>query len=136
VFSDAALVDMSERLPTTEEGFLEVSGVGQTKLARYGADFLDVIRTHVGDSGTDESTAISVKASKPTWMERLPEQGKPLKTKKSATSEQNTWGVYANAMLEAQVLGGLTLAEIAAEHGRSEEEVRVRLLELGYSIDD
>jgi len=49
VFSDAALVDMSKQLPTTEETFLEVSGVGQTKLARYGADFLDVIRAHMED---------------------------------------------------------------------------------------
>ena len=136
VFSDAALVDMSERLPTTEEGFLEVSGVGQTKLVRYGADLLDVIRDHVGDLGARESMAEPVKISKPKWMERLPEQGEPVKVSKPTASAANTWGVYGDALLEAQVLGGLTLAEIATEHERSAEEVRERLLELGYSIDD
>ena len=40
VFSDAALRDMCVKLPRTPDEFLDVSGVGQTKLARYGDDFL------------------------------------------------------------------------------------------------
>jgi len=40
VFSDAALRDMCVRLPHSNEEFLEVSGVGEVKLARYGKDFL------------------------------------------------------------------------------------------------
>ncbi len=44
VFSDAALRDMCAKRPTTDERFLEVSGVGATKLARYGEDFMNAIR--------------------------------------------------------------------------------------------
>lgn len=40
VFSDAALRDMCARLPKTGDEFLEVNGVGQTKLLRYGEAFL------------------------------------------------------------------------------------------------
>ncbi len=40
VFSDAALRDMCAKLPANDEEFLEVSGVGTTKLARYGEAFL------------------------------------------------------------------------------------------------
>lgn len=40
VFSDATLRDMCARRPATDEEFLEVSGVGATKLARYGEAFL------------------------------------------------------------------------------------------------
>lgn len=40
VFSDATLRDMCARLPQTEDEFLEVNGVGQTKLLRYGEAFL------------------------------------------------------------------------------------------------
>ena len=40
VFSDATLRDMCARLPQTEDEFLEVNGVGQTKLLRYGKAFL------------------------------------------------------------------------------------------------
>ena len=40
VFSDATLRDMCAKRPATEDEFLDVSGVGATKLARYGEAFL------------------------------------------------------------------------------------------------
>jgi ATP-dependent DNA helicase RecQ len=47
VFSDASLRDMTHRLPRTEAEFLEVSGVGATKLERYGSAFLACITEHL-----------------------------------------------------------------------------------------
>lgn len=43
VFSDAALKDMEKRMPKNEEEFLEVSGVGEAKLQKYGELFLNHI---------------------------------------------------------------------------------------------
>lgn len=43
VFGDATLVEMSQQKPTTEAELLEITGVGQVKLERYGAEFLDAI---------------------------------------------------------------------------------------------
>ena len=43
VFSDATLAEMAARRPRTPAELLEVGGVGQTKLARYGEEFLAVI---------------------------------------------------------------------------------------------
>ena len=43
IFSNAALTDMAAKAPKTMEEFLEVSGVGQVKAQRYGAEFLAVI---------------------------------------------------------------------------------------------
>jgi len=43
VFSDATLAEMAARKPHTLAELLEVSGVGQTKLERYGGAFLEVI---------------------------------------------------------------------------------------------
>ena len=40
VFSDATLAEMAARRPATHAELLEVNGVGQTKLARYGDAFL------------------------------------------------------------------------------------------------
>ena len=40
VFSDAALVDMCDKLPHDDETFLSVSGVGKAKLDQYGKVFL------------------------------------------------------------------------------------------------
>ena len=46
VFGDAALVDMARLRPQNESEFLNVSGVGESKLARYGFEFLDLLRKH------------------------------------------------------------------------------------------
>jgi ATP-dependent DNA helicase RecQ len=43
VFGDASLAEMAATLPTDEETLLQVNGVGQTKLARYGAEFIEEI---------------------------------------------------------------------------------------------
>jgi ATP-dependent DNA helicase RecQ len=45
IFHDAALMQMAIDKPQTTKEFLEISGVGQTKLERYGTEFLDVVRT-------------------------------------------------------------------------------------------
>jgi len=50
VFGDATLIEMAQRRPTTEAELLQISGVGQTKLARYGATFLKVIQGHMAAS--------------------------------------------------------------------------------------
>jgi len=43
IFHDATLMQMAAEKPTTPDSLLEISGVGQTKLDRYGALFLQVI---------------------------------------------------------------------------------------------
>ncbi|MED5380915.1 MAG: HRDC domain-containing protein, partial [Pseudomonadota bacterium] len=47
VFSDATLVDMACKLPTTRNTLLDVSGVGQTKLERYGEAFIQLIDDYI-----------------------------------------------------------------------------------------
>jgi ATP-dependent DNA helicase RecQ len=44
IFGDATLVEMARELPTSPAALLQISGVGQKKLERYGEDFLGVIR--------------------------------------------------------------------------------------------
>ena len=48
VFSDATLADMAARQPEDIEQFLQVSGVGEKKAAKYGRRFIDAIRTFKG----------------------------------------------------------------------------------------
>ena len=48
VFSDRSLVDMATHRPATLQAMREVHGVGETKLERYGAAFLEVIRAKAG----------------------------------------------------------------------------------------
>ena len=44
VFSDKTLKEMASILPKDDESFLDINGVGQVKLERYGKQFLDKIR--------------------------------------------------------------------------------------------
>ena len=56
VFSDASLADMANILPTNKTAFLSVSGVGATKLERYGDAFLMAITTYL-DAASESHTA-------------------------------------------------------------------------------
>jgi len=47
IFSNAALINMAERKPRTNEDFLEVHGVGEVKAARYGEQFLKLIGDYI-----------------------------------------------------------------------------------------
>lgn len=51
IFSDASLKDMCTRLPTTREEFLDVAGVGEVKLEKYGDTFLKIIQQFVKEDG-------------------------------------------------------------------------------------
>ena len=44
IFHDATLMQMAADKPQTSDAFLQISGVGQTKLERYGPAFLEVVR--------------------------------------------------------------------------------------------
>ena len=67
VFSDATLVDMCRRKPRDEAQLMEVSGVGQVKLGRYGRVFLAAIadapsgeRDRAQPPGADEPSGLRV----------------------------------------------------------------------------
>ena len=46
VFHDATLLEMIQVRPTSLEELLEISGIGQAKLQKYGQPFLDLLRQH------------------------------------------------------------------------------------------
>ena len=46
VFGDLTLRQMARQLPSSESDLIHISGVGQTKLERYGPKFLEAIREH------------------------------------------------------------------------------------------
>lgn len=46
VFSDRSLIDMSAKFPQSEDEFLTINGVGESKLEQYGERFLAVIKEY------------------------------------------------------------------------------------------
>jgi ATP-dependent DNA helicase RecQ len=51
IFSDRALIEMATFFPQNEAQFLAINGVGQAKLANYGAAFLETIRGYCQPRG-------------------------------------------------------------------------------------
>ncbi len=47
IFADSALHEMSRLLPTTAQRFLTIKGVGESKLEKYGEQFMKVIREYI-----------------------------------------------------------------------------------------
>ncbi len=54
IFSDRALVEMATYFPQTPQRLLDIGGVGQVKLERYGAAFLAVLREYCAAHGLAE----------------------------------------------------------------------------------
>ena len=46
VFSDRTLVELATHRPDSPRAMREIHGVGDTKLERYGAAFLEVVQAH------------------------------------------------------------------------------------------
>jgi ATP-dependent DNA helicase RecQ len=49
VFSDKSLHEMCRHKPETKAAFREISGVGNSKLDKYGAEFVQEIRAYLGE---------------------------------------------------------------------------------------
>ena len=59
IFSDKSLNDMVSLLPKTSSNFLDVSGVGQAKLEKYGSKFLAVINAFKTKQENTSSTTVA-----------------------------------------------------------------------------
>lgn len=53
IFSDKSLVDMCQKLPQNKKEFIEVFGVGEQKLKKFGDIFLKIIKKYSGESGVN-----------------------------------------------------------------------------------
>ena len=57
IFHDASLVEMAARRPRSLAEFASITGVGATKLERYGETFVEIIRGHAADEGGADGPA-------------------------------------------------------------------------------
>ncbi|WP_097678006.1 DNA helicase RecQ [Bacillus massilinigeriensis] len=64
IFSDTSLKDMAARLPVDEAEFLQVSGVGQHKLEKYGKPFMEAISAFMEAHPERERVASVAEAAK------------------------------------------------------------------------
>ncbi len=60
IFHDSTLADMALRRPETDDAFRYISGVGEKKLERYGADFMAVVAEHTLPDSLDNALSDTI----------------------------------------------------------------------------
>ncbi|WP_286230988.1 DNA helicase RecQ [Neobacillus mesonae] len=117
IFSDAALKDMCAKLPKTNEEFLQVSGVGEHKLQKYGLQFIQAIRDF-SEANPEYHTELEVELEAPK------KQAKPV-----GDSHLETLSLHQN---------GLDINEIAEKRNLAVSTVENHLLQCareGLGVD-
>ena len=106
IFTDAALIEMVLHLPTTQEGFIEVKGVGLKTAEKYAQYFLPILKGYNGveggvklsfDGGFEKKKSILDKL-KPTEKE-LHEKLRSLRTRISNEEKIKPFWIFGNATL-------------------------------------
>lgn len=108
IFSDAALKDMCVKVPKTSEAFLQVSGVGQNKLQKYGNVFLAAIQAFC-ESNAD-------------YQSEMEAEEKPKKATKKATGDSHLETLSMHQ-------SGLGIEEIAVKRGLTVNTIENHLLQ-------
>ncbi|NLO16196.1 MAG: RecQ family ATP-dependent DNA helicase [Clostridiales bacterium] len=114
IFSDAALRDMADKQPLTEDTFLTVSGVGQEKRKRYAESFTGLIREVL----------------------RAREAGEFSKAEDASLIARRVFGFYRPwtdseiVRLRAEKAQGMSLIAMAQAHERPQESISEKLLSL------
>ncbi len=110
IFSDATLVEMATFLPLDLNEMSRISGIGELKLQKYGADFLAAIKRYCEEN--DLESRINLKA---------PRREKKQRTKRNEKG-QNTYDVSLEMFLS-----GMSVGEIARERGVTNSTVENHL---------
>jgi len=74
IFSNAALMEMSRRIPRTLEAFGSISGVGRVKLEQFSGPFLEVIQDYALANGIAETEATVQRTNRPRERTRRRDQ--------------------------------------------------------------
>ncbi len=108
IFPDTSLKDMCKKYPVSEEEFLQVSGVGEHKLQKYGLNFIQLIKEYVEKNNIIKEIKLEGNS------------GFTLPTKSAPRdSHKLTYGLYKE---------GLTIEEIAKERELTRMTVENHLL--------
>ena len=118
IFSDQTLKDMCAKMPQSENELLQVKGIGEHKLAKYGSHFLQAV-IH--------------------FMEQNPDYAETMKTE-VVTERKKSGKASANSHLETYEMykQGTELSTIAKERGLSRQTVEnhlIRCYEEGMEVD-
>ncbi len=121
VFSDVSLKQMATRMPRDLHSFRAINGVGDIKLEKYGALFLDEIRKYIGEN---------VSVSK-AHVDR-PGAYSVSEIREQHENAYKTWTAEEERALVDGYRNGKDVDELARILGRKTGGIRSRLIKLGF----
>jgi ATP-dependent DNA helicase RecQ len=111
VFSDATLVEMATFLPQNLDEMRKISGVGELKLQKYAADFLETIKQYCAANGLDSRIDL-----------KTPKRERKQRTKRDENGD-DTYHISLKMFR-----GGIPIEKIAALRGMSKGTIETHLL--------
>lgn len=118
VFADTTLKEMARYYPTTEEALLQITGVGEYKLGKYGARFMEMIQNYIKEHPEEVERIKQLVENEANHKEE--ESSKVLKIKSTPRdSHKVTYELY---------LTGKSLDEIAEQRDLSRMTIENHLV--------
>jgi ATP-dependent DNA helicase RecQ len=111
IFSDATLVEMATFLPLNLDEMRKISGVGELKLEKYGADFLDVVKNYCEENNLESRIGL-----------KQPKREKKQRTKR----DENGQSTYAVSL--EMFKSGYSVEEIARRRGMTKSTIEIHLV--------
>ncbi|MDO8634773.1 MAG: HRDC domain-containing protein, partial [Dehalococcoidia bacterium] len=121
IFSDVSLKQMAMQMPQDLESFRAINGVGDIKLKRYAALFLDEIRKYIKDN---------YPVSK-TYIDR-PGASSGIEIPEKHENAYKKWTEEEERVLVDGFRNGKNMDELAIILGRKVGGIRARLVRLGF----
>jgi len=107
IFSDASILDMCQKMPSTLNEFLRVSGVGNHKQEKYGEVFLEIINKYQGTKSAGEIEPRNTDKEKEDCVNEIAEQFKRL--------EGDTYLTYLGETARAVIIEKLAIKMTSKE---------------------
>lgn len=111
IFSDATLVEMATFLPCDLDEMRKISGVGELKLEKYGADFVEVVKDYCETNNLESRIDL-----------KQPKREKKQRTRRDEKG-QSTYDVSLGMFRE-----GFSVEEIARLRGMTKSTIEIHLV--------
>ena len=133
VFGDVTLRGLAEAKPVTPEDMLRVSGVGPTKLERYGDAFLTVVREYTG--GRELTAALGSGQQQNPEKSTFESADRLMEIRKAHPRAYEPWTESEERELERLHDSGLSVSELSTHLGRGTGAIQSRLGRIGENAD-
>ena len=137
IFADKALIEMSTFFPKSENSFMKINGVGQTKFEKYGDTFLNIIQEYcqefkIKEKIKEDKTQYKLKSENPEHKVDAPKITLTLeKIREEYPKAYEKWTELDDKLLELSFQMDQNINELARFLQRKPGAVRSRLKKIG-----